>query len=238
MRMRRLIVMCSLGWVAVALPAIAQEETTIIPITEAIDAEGPVHIVVSIYDAPQGGTLLFQGRKFVIAEDGQVHDEIEVPTELVRSHPTVFVDVAKESSEATLAAIQAGLRGYNCEDWSHGRWQASFCAEVETFPNHTINGQAKLIMYGGRVDIDNVCIWRYGSTTPILIGCRDVSGPVGAADNSITVDSTWHGPCRDYQWYQATAKGRVRWPDRTLSPWHTVTSQWVRGSELAYCIPE
>jgi hypothetical protein len=93
-----IVFFCSLVWLAAVQPATAQEETTTIPIKEYIDVAGPVNLIVRIYDAPQGGALLFQVPKVVIAEDGQLNDEIEVPAELLESHPTVFVEVAKASS--------------------------------------------------------------------------------------------------------------------------------------------
>jgi hypothetical protein len=92
------IVFCSLVWLSAVQPATAQEESITIPIKEDIDVVGPVNILVRIYDAPQGGSLLFQVPKVVIAEDGQLNDEIEVPAERLESHPTVFVEVAKASS--------------------------------------------------------------------------------------------------------------------------------------------
>jgi hypothetical protein len=93
-----IVFFCSLVWLAAVQPATAQEETTTIPIKEYIDVAGPVNLIVRIYAAASGGALLFQVPKVVIAEDGQLNDEIEVPAKLLESHPTVFVEVAKASS--------------------------------------------------------------------------------------------------------------------------------------------
>jgi hypothetical protein len=96
--MNRILSVALLFVLSVAQAVKAQEETTIIPVKEYIDGAGPVEVIISVYDQPQGGVLLYQVTKSVTAEEGLFDDTIEVPSELLSAHPQVFVEFTKASS--------------------------------------------------------------------------------------------------------------------------------------------
>jgi hypothetical protein len=84
----------------------AQEEMTTIFVQEYLDEVEPVELVISLYDQPQGGALLYQLTKVVTPEEGIFDDFIEVPAELLSQYPQVFIEFAKASSPAEPLAVE------------------------------------------------------------------------------------------------------------------------------------
>jgi hypothetical protein len=103
-----------------AQPVQAQEEmTTMIFVKDYIDETEPVELVISVYDQPQGGMLLYQVTKSVTPEDGIFDDSIKVPSEILSRHPQVFVEFAKASSPSDPLSgerMQFAQRGVSSRD--------------------------------------------------------------------------------------------------------------------------
>lgn len=101
----------------------AQEEMTTILVKDYINEITPVELVISVYDQPQEGTLLYLLTKLVTPEDGIFDDSIEVPSEILNRHPQVFVEFAKGSSPSEPLAsermqfsqpgVSRGIKGSN-----------------------------------------------------------------------------------------------------------------------------
>jgi hypothetical protein len=112
----------------------AQEKNTIVPIKEYIDASGEVDIIVSIYDQPKGGSLLFRQREKVIAEDGLFNDVVEVPSWILKSYSRIFLEFAKASSPFQLLAddrlqfMQPGTQAHEPGTRAYVTEDASFTA--------------------------------------------------------------------------------------------------------------
>ena len=76
---RRLVVIV-LYVIALAPAVLAQPETTPIPVKEYLDAVGAIDIIIRVYDAPQGGTILYQVTQSVIAQEGIFYEVLDLPT--------------------------------------------------------------------------------------------------------------------------------------------------------------
>ena len=90
---RRLVVIV-LCVIALAPAVLAQPETTPIPVKEYLDAVGAIDIIIRVYDAPQGGTILYQVTQSVIAQEGIFDEVLDLPTALLTTHPQVFIEFA------------------------------------------------------------------------------------------------------------------------------------------------
>lgn len=76
-------------------PLYAHEETTEIIVKEASEATGPLEVLISVYDQPQGGTVLYQTTQTVEVSEGQFVEILSVPTALWAEHPQVFIAFAQ-----------------------------------------------------------------------------------------------------------------------------------------------
>jgi hypothetical protein len=79
---------------ALAPAVLAQPETTPIPVKEYLDAVGAIDVIMHVYDAPQGGTLLHQVTQSVTVQEGIFDELIDLPTALLMAHPQVFIEFA------------------------------------------------------------------------------------------------------------------------------------------------
>jgi hypothetical protein len=93
-RVTLLVLLCGLS----AVQVVQAGETTMIPLKGEINARGVVDLVISVYDQPEGGILLYQLTKPVAVKHKIFDEDINVPSELFSANPQVFVGFAKTSA--------------------------------------------------------------------------------------------------------------------------------------------
>jgi hypothetical protein len=106
--------------IALAPVVLAQPEATPIPVKEYLNTVGAIDIIIRVYDAPQGGTLLYQVTQSVTAQEGLFDEVLDLPTALLTAHPQVFIEfataaapeepLAEERMQFTLPGEPAGAR--------------------------------------------------------------------------------------------------------------------------------
>lgn len=75
----------------------AQEgQTRRLPFKGWLDKEdAQVEVILKVYDQEKGGTMLFETKQAVVVTQGMYVTFVEVPSEIISKHPTVWLEAAR-----------------------------------------------------------------------------------------------------------------------------------------------
>jgi hypothetical protein len=90
----------NLGLLTIGIPdtppvAVQDSQTTGVPFKGLMAEDGNVELILRLYDQAHGGTRLFEEIREAEVRQGVYALDVEVPSEIVTKHPTVWMEVAR-----------------------------------------------------------------------------------------------------------------------------------------------